>query len=56
MFTQDGKTNKWCSIPPDTYLGIFYGPDHPGYLVRWKTPPWAHPLWCNDLHLSGAYV
>ena len=29
---------------------------HPGYLVRWKTPHWTHPLWCVDMHLSGAYV
>ena len=48
MCTQDVNTNKGCCIPPDTYLGIFSVPDHPGYLVRWTTPPWDHPLWCDD--------
>ena len=56
MCTQDVITKKGCCIPPDTDLGIFSVPDHPGYLVRCKTPPWDHPLWCDDLHLYGAYV
>ena len=47
--------NKGCCIPLDTYLGIFSVPDHPGCLVRWVTTPWAHPLWCDDMHLSGTY-
>ena len=53
---QDYNTNKGCCIPTDTYLSIFSLPDHPGYLVIWATLPWDHPLWCDDLHLSGAYV
>ena len=56
MCKQDGNTNKGCCIPPDTYLGIFYVPDHPGYLVRWTNPTWGNPLWSDDLHLYGAYV
>ena len=56
MFTQDCNINKGCCIRPDTYLGIFSVPDHTGYLVIWTTTPWAHPIWCDDLHLSGAYV
>ena len=56
MCTQDGNTNKGCCIPPYTYLGIVSVPDHPGYLVICKNNPWDHPLWCDDLHLSGAYV
>ena len=56
MCTQDGNTKKDCCIPSDTNLGIFSVPDHPGYLVRWKTTPWDHTLWCDDLHLFGAYV
>ena len=55
MCTQDGNTNKGCFIPPEVYLGIISVPDHPGYLIRWTTPPWAHPLWCDDMHLSGTY-
>ena len=56
MCTQDGNTNKGCYLPPDTYLGIFYLPDHTGYILRRVTPPWTHPIWCDDLHLSGEYV
>ena len=56
MCTQDGNTNKGCFIPPDAYLGIISVPDHPGYLIIWTTPSWDHPLWRDDLHLSGAYV
>ena len=56
MCTQDGNTNKGCCIPPDTDIGIFSLPGHPGYILRWTTPPWAHPLWFDDLHLSGAYL
>ena len=53
MCTHDGNTNKGCYTPPDKYLGIFYVPNHPGYTVRCTTPTWSHPLWCDDLHLSG---
>ena len=56
MCNQDGNTNKGCYPHPETYLGIFSVPDHTGYLVILVTPPWAHPLWCDDLHFSGAYV
>ena len=56
MCTQDDSAKKWCYLPPDTYLGIVSVPDHPGYLVRRVNPPWKHPLWYNDLHLSGAHV
>ena len=56
MCTQDGDTSKGCCIPPDTYRGIFSVPDHPGYIIIWKITPWAHPLWCDDLHLYGANV
>ena len=56
MCTQYVNINKGCCIPPDTYIGIFSVPDHPGYLVRWTTPPWYHSLSFDDLHLSGSYV
>ena len=56
MCTQYGNTNKGCCIPPDTYFSIVYVPDHPVYIVIWTTPHWDHPIWCDDLHLSGAYV
>ena len=56
MCTQDGNSRKCCYLPPDTYLGIVYVPDHPGYLIRGVTTPWTHPLWYDDLHLSGVYV
>ena len=56
MCTQDGNTNKGCCIPPDIYLSIFSVPEHPGYLVIMATPPWDHPFWCDDMHLSGSYV
>ena len=56
MCTHDGNTNKGCYIPTDIYIGIFSVPDHPGYLVRWITPTLTHPIWCNDMHLSGTFV
>ena len=39
-----------------THILVFSVPYHPGYLVRCTTPPWNHPLWCDDLRLSGAYM
>ena len=56
MFTQDSNTNKGYCILPDTYLVIFSVPYHPGYLVIWTTPPRYHPLWSDDLYLSGTNV
>ena len=56
MCNQDGNTNKVFCIPPNTYLSFFSVSDNPGYLVRCTTPPWAYPLWCDDLHFSGAYM
>ena len=56
MCTQDGNAKKGCYLFPDTYLGIFSVPDLPGCIVILLNPPWTHPLWYGDLHLSGAYV
>ena len=56
MCTQYGNANKGCYLHPDTYFGIFYLPDHPGYLVRLVTHPWTHPHLYDYLHLSSAYV
>ena len=56
MCTHQRNTNKGYYLPPDTYLGIFSIPYHPSYIVRRVAPIWNHPLWCYDLHLSGAYV
>ena len=56
IFTQDGNFNRGCYLPPDTYLGIISVPDHTGYIVRQVPPPWAHPLWYDDMYLSGANV
>ena len=56
MCTQDGNSNKGCYLPRETYLGIVSVPDCPGCLVRQVTPPWTHPIWYGDSHLSGVYV
>ena len=56
LCTQYGNTNKGFLIPPDTYLGIFSLPDNTDYLVSCITLPLTHPLCCDDMHLSGAYV
>ena len=56
LFTQEGNINKSCNLPPDTYIGIIYVPSHPGYILRGLSPPWNHPLLCNDIHLYGADV
>ena len=56
MCNQDINVNKGCYLPPDTYLGIYYVPYHPGCLVILVTPPWTHTLWYGDLYLSGVYV
>ena len=56
LCTRDGNTNKGWYLPTDTYIGIFSVPDLPVYLVIRVTPPLTHPLWYDDLHLSGAYV
>ena len=41
-------------IPTDTHIGITSIPYKPGYLVIVVDPPWNHPFWCYDMHLSGA--
>ena len=41
---------------PSLHISWVFLPDHPGYLVRWVTPAWTHPIWCDDLQLSGTYV
>ena len=56
MFNRDVNPNKGCYLLPDTYLGIFYVPYHTCYIVRQVTTPWNHPLWYDNMHLSGAYV
>ena len=56
MCTQDGNVKKGFYIPPETFFGIVYVPDHPGCLVRLVTPPWTHTIWYDDMHLSGVYV
>ena len=56
LCTNDGNTNRGYYLPTNTYIGIVYLPEIPGHLVRIVTPPCTHPLRCDDLHLSGAYV
>ena len=56
LCNQGCNINNGCYLPPDTYLGIVYVPDHTVYLVRLVTPPWSHTLWCDDLYLSDAYM
>ena len=56
LCTQDGNANKGCYLSLVTYIGIVSVPDHQGYIVRRVTPPRNHPLWYDDLNLSGVYV
>ena len=56
MCTQYVNTNKGYYIPPDIYIGIVSLPYHTGYILIFVSPIWNYPIWCYDMHLSGACV
>ena len=56
LCTHDGNKNKGYCLPPNTYIVFFSVLYYPGYLVRRVTPSWTHTIWCDDLHLSDAFV